>query len=97
MLPNTDSADKINKRAMLDHSIDSVTGEKSLLTCLWPLVDLYEGNRCDIEEIRNGAANVVVDGSADAVGIALNGIAKLLLFRNNVANVVTSIVQISWL
>lgn len=76
---------------MLDHSIDRVTGEKSLLMCRWPLVDLYEGNRCDIDEIRNGAANVVVDVSADVVGIASDGISKLLLFRNSVANVVMSI------
>lgn len=90
MLPNTDNADRTNNRVMLDHSIDRVTGEKSLLTCLWTLVDF--DIRCDIDVNRNGAANVVVDGITVVVSIAFVGISKLLLFKNSVANVVTSMV-----
>lgn len=92
----TDRQAKTNSRAILDHSVDSVTGEKSLIWCLeWILALVRLFNVLwDIDVTKNGDVIAVavtgIDGGTivDTVAVVAP---KLVLFIKNVAIVVRSI------
>lgn len=95
MLPITDKHANTSNRAILDHSVDNVTGEKSFMWCLWlPLALCILCNvRCDIDVTKNGIVSVVVVVEID-VGATIDMVdagTKLLLLLKRNAIVVTSI------
>lgn len=82
---------------MVDHSVDSVIAEKSLMWCLLPALAIV---RCDRGVARNGRYVVVVDivdvATID-MAVVVAGSMLLVLFKNNVAIVDTSILAALYL
>lgn len=99
MLPTTDKHASTSKRAMLDHSVDSVMGEKSFMWCLLlePALLLLYDVRCDMDVTSSGIVNVAAVVEMDvgaAIGIVAAGNGpKLLLLSKNAAIVDTSILS----
>lgn len=99
MLPTTDKHASTSKRAILDHSVDSVMGEKSFIWCLLlePGLFMLCNVRYDMDETISGIVNVVAVVEMDvgaAIGIVAAGNGpKLLLLSKNAAIVDTSILS----
>lgn len=101
MLPTTDRHARHSKRAILDHSVDNVTGEKSLMWCFVLLLALFKlcSVRCDMDVNRIGIVSVVevigidVGAMIDIVAAVVAAASKLLklLCMKNAATVVAAI------
>lgn len=89
MLPMTDRHASTNNLAMLGHSVDNVTGEKSFMCGLLLLPKPWWKFRCE----NSGVANVVVAVAETTAGaIADNVLAVTLLFKSIVATVVVAFI-----
>lgn len=104
ILPTTAKHASTSNRAMDDHSVDNVTGEKSFIWCLLLLLALLRlcNVRCDMDVTKNGIVNVVVVVGI-AVGVTIDIVAvvaasKLLMlwFIKSAAIVDTSIFARYW-